>query len=40
MTRLIRVFPRRTKATPDDALAYFGAPDRFAPKLFTPEMMM
>jgi len=28
--RLIRVFPRRTKATPDDALAYFGAPDMFA----------
>jgi hypothetical protein len=30
MTRLIRVFPRRTKATPNDALAYFGPPDRFA----------
>jgi hypothetical protein len=30
MTRLIRVFPRRTKAMPSDALAYFGAPDRFA----------
>jgi len=28
--RLIRVFPRRTKATPDDALAYFGPPDFFA----------
>lgn len=28
--RLIRVFPRRTKATPDDALAYCGAPDMFA----------
>ncbi len=28
--RLIRVFPRRTKATPDDELAYFGAPDLFA----------
>jgi hypothetical protein len=28
--RLIRVFPRRTKATPNDALAYFGPPDRFA----------
>jgi hypothetical protein len=25
--RLIRVFPRTTKATPDDALAYFGPPD-------------
>jgi hypothetical protein len=30
MNRLIRVFPRRTKATPDDALAYFGPPDLFA----------
>jgi hypothetical protein len=30
MSRLIRVFPRRTKATPNDALAYFGPPDRFA----------
>ena len=30
MTRLIRVFPRKTKATPDDALAYFGPPDRRA----------
>lgn len=28
--RLIRVFPRRTQATPDDALAYFGPPDLFA----------
>jgi hypothetical protein len=28
--RLIRVFPRRNKATPDDALAYFGPPDFFA----------
>jgi len=28
--RLIRVFPRRTKATPDDPLAYVGAPDMFA----------
>jgi hypothetical protein len=28
--RLIRVFPRRTKATPDDALAYVGPPDMFA----------
>ena len=28
--RLIRVFPRITKATPDDALAYFGPPDLFA----------
>lgn len=30
MTRLIRVFPRRTKATPSDALAYVGQPDLFA----------
>lgn len=28
--RLIRVFPRKTKATPDDTLAYFGPPDLFA----------
>jgi hypothetical protein len=28
--RLIRVFPRKTRATPDDALAYFGPPDRNA----------
>jgi hypothetical protein len=28
--RLIRVFPRRTKATPNDRLAYFGPPDRLA----------
>lgn len=28
--RLIRVFPRRTKASPDDSLAYFGPPDLFA----------
>lgn len=28
--RLIRVFPRRTKATPDDDLAYTGPPDFFA----------
>jgi hypothetical protein len=28
--RIIRVFPRRTRATPDDALAYFGPPDFFA----------
>jgi hypothetical protein len=29
MTRLIRVFPRRTRATPDDDLARFGPPDLF-----------
>jgi hypothetical protein len=28
--KLIRVFPRRTKASPDDAMAYFGPPDFFA----------
>lgn len=28
--RLIRVFPRRTKATPTDGLAYSGMPDLFA----------
>jgi hypothetical protein len=28
--RVIRVFPRKTRATPDDALAYFGPPDLFA----------
>jgi hypothetical protein len=28
--RIIRVFPRKTKATPDDPLAYFGPPDLFA----------
>lgn len=30
MTRLIRVFPRRTKATPDDDLTYVGPPSMFA----------
>src|SRR5260370_28422846 len=30
LMRMIRVFPRKTKATPDDALAYFGPPDLFA----------
>ncbi len=28
--KIIRVFPRRTKASPDDALAYFGPPDLFS----------
>lgn len=28
--RLIRVFPRKNKATPDDNLAYYGPPDLFA----------
>ena len=27
--RLVRVFPRRTRATPDDELAYIGGPDMF-----------
>lgn len=27
---IARVFPRKTKATPDDELAYFGPPDLFA----------
>jgi hypothetical protein len=27
--KIVRVFPRKTKATPDDALAYFGPPDMF-----------
>lgn len=30
MTRIIRVFPRRTKATPDDDLAFIGGPSLFA----------
>lgn len=30
MRRLIRVFPRINRATPDDPLAYFGPPDLFA----------
>ncbi len=29
MSRIARVFPRRTKATPDDAMAYVGSPDLF-----------
>jgi len=28
--RIIRVFPRRTKATPTDKLVYIGSPDMFA----------
>ena len=28
--KLARVFPRRTKATPDDVLTFFGPPDLFA----------
>lgn len=33
MKRIARVFPRRTKATPDDELAFTGPPD-----LYTPEV--
>jgi hypothetical protein len=29
--KIIRVFPRRTRATPDDDLAFCGPPDLFAP---------
>ena len=28
--RIVRVFPRKTKASPEDDLAYFGPPDLFA----------
>ena len=31
--RLARVFPRRTKATPDDELAFIGSPDLFTPTM-------
>jgi hypothetical protein len=30
LRRLIRVFPRRTKASPDDALTYFSPTDLFS----------
>ncbi len=30
-TKIIRVFPRRTKATPHDEYAYVGSPDLFVP---------
>ena len=34
MTRLIaRVFPRITKATPRDELAFYGPPDLFTPSV-------
>jgi hypothetical protein len=29
--KIVRVFPRRTKASPDDALAFFGPPGLFPP---------
>jgi len=31
--RIARVFPRRTRATPDDALAFIGAPGLFPPEV-------
>lgn len=31
--KIARVFPRRTKATPDDPLAFTDAPDMFAPEV-------
>ncbi len=31
--KLARVFPRRTKATPNDALTFFGPPDLFPPEV-------
>lgn len=31
--RVARVFPRRTKASPTDELAFFGSPDLFAPEV-------
>lgn len=31
--RIARVFPRRTKATPDDDLVFFGPPPMFIPKI-------
>jgi hypothetical protein len=36
--KLARVFPRRTKATPDDALVFFDAPDLLAPTLELDEV--
>jgi len=35
---IIRVFPRLTKATPDDSLVYIGAPDLFATTLQAEEV--
>lgn len=32
MKKIIRVFPRRTSYTPDDAYAYVGMPDMFVPE--------
>lgn len=36
--RIIRVFPRRTKATPEDTLTYYGLPDVFAHSLEAEEV--
>jgi hypothetical protein len=33
MNNTARVFPRKTKASPDDALAFFGAPPRDMPEI-------
>jgi len=30
MSRIVRVFPRKTHASPDDDLAYFGPPDMYS----------
>jgi hypothetical protein len=38
MTRIIRVFPRKTKATPDDEMAWFGPPTIQALKLEPDEV--
>jgi hypothetical protein len=38
MNKLIRVFPRRTKATPRDPLAYVGSPDLYAEKADADEV--
>lgn len=32
MNKIARVFPRRTNATPDDDLVFFGAPELFMPE--------
>lgn len=33
MRKIIRVFPIKTNATPDDSLAYYGPPDMFTPEV-------
>jgi hypothetical protein len=37
MNNTARVFPRKTKASPDDALAFFGAPPRDIPEITEQE---